>query len=247
MLTERISVIIPVLNEVGTVKNVLAPVGQAAGVEVIVVDGGSQDGTVELVKSLGVKVINSVPGRANQMNAGARAVTGEILLFLHADTYLPAGFEALVRNSLDQPGAIAGAFELRIDGIMRGLRLVERMVNWRSRYLQMPYGDQAIFLRAEVFRKIGGFPEIPIMEDFDLMRRLKRQGQIVIAPAPVLTSGRRWKELGVLKTTLLNQLAIAAYLLGVPPKRIARWYRGFGSQKSGRFAAIRNSEFGIRN
>jgi rSAM/selenodomain-associated transferase 2 len=197
-------------------------------VEVIVVDGGSQDDTVQLAQSWGVKVLSAGGDRAGQMNAGALAATGDILLFLHADTCLPTGFDALVRQALNQPKAVAGAFVLRINASLLGLRLIERGVNWRSRWLQMPYGDQAIFLKTEVFHDLGGFPKLPIMEDFELMRHLRRFGRIVIIPTPVLTSGRRWQKLGVLKTTLINQLVIVAYFLGVPPERIVRWYRRKG-------------------
>lgn len=200
--------------------------------EVIVVDGGSHDGTVQIAQSLGVKVLSAPTGRACQMNVGAKAATGDILLFLHADTLLPPRFDAMVRTAifLTSKGnvlgiPVAGAFELQIDASLPSLRLVESGVNWRSRWLQMPYGDQAIFLKPEVFHAIGGFSKMPMMEDFELMRRLRRLGRIVIIPVPVLTSGRRWLRLGVFKTTVINQLAIIAYLLGVPPGQIVRWYR----------------------
>lgn len=222
---KKISIVIPVLNEANTICDVLAQVGKAHGVEVIVVDGGSHDETVTLAQSMGVKVISATAGRANQMNAGAAVATGEILLFLHADTRLPGEFETLVRQALQDPKTVAGAFELRIDARLWGLRGIEAMVNWRSHFLHLPYGDQGIFLRSSIFRKIGGFPNLPIMEDFELMRRLRILGKIAVAPAPVLTSGRRWQKLGVVKTTALNQIAIAAYLLGVSPHRIVRWYR----------------------
>ena len=223
--SERISIIIPVLNEARILSATLANTQLGADVEVIVVDGGSQDGTADLAQSLGVKVLAATGGRAGQMNAGALAATGDIVLFLHADTRLPRGFDALVRQALKQPKAVAGAFALQIDASLLGLRLIERGVNWRSRWLQMPYGDQAIFLKTEVFYHIGGFPKLPIMEDFELMRCLRRFGRIVIIPVPVLTSGRRWQKLGVVKTTLINQLVIVAYFLGVSPERIVGWYR----------------------
>jgi len=222
---ERISIIIPVLNEAANLPATLVNTQMGVNVEVIVVDGGSQDGTSQLAQSLGVKVLSSPGGRACQMNAGAKAATGSILLFLHADTLLPIGFDTLVRKALFAANTAAGAFKLQIDASLLGVRLVESGVNWRSRWLQMPYGDQAIFLKTEVFHDIGGFPQLPIMEDFELIRRLKRQGRIVIVPVPVLTSGRRWQKLGVLKTTLINQLVIFAYLVGVPPERIVLWYR----------------------
>ncbi|WP_371265287.1 TIGR04283 family arsenosugar biosynthesis glycosyltransferase [Pleurocapsa sp. PCC 7327] len=230
-VTERISIIIPVLNEVGTIEKVLASTQPSTKIEVIVVDGGSVDGTLELVQSLGVKVLSSPTGRACQMNAGASAATGKILLFLHADTLLPSGFDTLVRAALKPPkqgcrkAPVAGAFALQIDAPLRSLRLIEWGVNWRSRFLQMPYGDQAIFLKAETFDQIGGFAQLPIMEDFELVRRLKRLGHITIIPVPVLTSARRWLKKGIFQTTLINQIVILAYLLGVSPKQIVGWYR----------------------
>lgn len=228
----KISIIIPVLNEAATLAATLINIQSAQNVEVLVVDSGSRDGTVQLAQSLGVRVLSAPAGRAHQMNAGAKAAVGDILLFLHADTLLPAHFDAMVRMaSKDNKGSAAhrtpvgGAFQLRINAPLPGLRLVETGVNWRSRWLQMPYGDQGIFLDQDVFHKIGGFPELPIMEDFELMRRLRRLGRIVIIPEPVLTSGRRWLRLGILQTTLINQIVIIAYLIGVPPQKIARWYR----------------------
>lgn len=222
----RISIIIPVLNEAAdTIRSTLASVQNVENVEVIVVDGGSQNETVALVQSWGVKVLFSTAGRAYQMNAGATAATGDILLFLHADTSLPLGFEKLVPLTLAQSGTVAGAFELKINSPMRSLRLVEKMVNWRSRFFSLPYGDQAIFLKASVFHDIGGFPDLPIMEDFELIRCLRRLGRIAIVPTPVLTSARRWHKLGVLKTTLINQIVILGYFLGVPSSHLVKFYR----------------------
>ena len=223
----KISIIIPVLNEAATLAATLVNIQPAQNVEVLVVDSGSRDGTVQLAQSLGVKVLSAPICRAHQMNAGAKAAVGDILLFLHADTLLPAHFDAMVRTALSaaQRTPVGGAFQLRINASLPGLRLVETGVSWRSHWLQMPYGDQAIFLKQDVFHKIGGFPELPIMEDFELMRRLRRLGPIVIIPEPVLTSGRRWLRLGVWQTTLINQIVIIAYLIGVSPQKIARWYR----------------------
>jgi rSAM/selenodomain-associated transferase 2 len=225
MEAEKISIVIPVLNEANTINTVLTRILGTSNLEVIVVDGGSQDETVALAQSVGVKVIAATGGRASQMNAGAGVATGSVLLFLHADTHLPPAFDTLVRQVLQNTGTIAGAFELRIDAELWGIRLIEKMVNLRSHFLSLPYGDQAIFLKTSTFKKIGGFPNLPIMEDFELMRRLKRYGKIAIAPAPVLTSGRRWQKLGVVRTTLINQLIIISYFLGVSPAKLARWYR----------------------
>jgi len=221
----QISIIIPTFNEAGNIKEAIASTQKSANIEIIVVDGGSSDDTVEIAQSLGVKVISSSPGRAVQMNVGAAMANGEILLFLHADTRLPVGFDNQIRQVLLQPRTIAGAFDLQIDASPLSLRLVEWGVKWRSRFLQMPYGDQAIFLTKEVFQQIGGFPELPIMEDFELMRRLHSIGRIVILNTPVITSARRWLQKGVLKTTLLNQIIIIAYLIGISPQRIRSWYR----------------------
>jgi len=220
----KISVIIPTFNEAPTVRSAIASARASSGVEVIVVDGGSSDETVELAKSKDVKVIESEKGRACQMNAGAAAATGDFLLFLHADTRLPAGFKDHVIQALAHPGAGAGAFELGIDAQRRGLRTVEHAVNWRSRHLELPYGDQAFFLKAELFHEMGGFPNIPIMEDFEFVRRLRLQGRVAIVPARVATSGRRWLDLGIIRTTLINQTVVVAYYLGISPVRIARWY-----------------------
>ncbi|OUL23251.1 glycosyltransferase [Nostoc sp. T09] len=220
-----ISIIIPTLNEAANIKDTLATTQPSTNTEVIVVDGGSQDDTVAIAQSLGVKVISSSLGRAVQINAGAVAANGEILLFLHADTRLPPGFDAMIRTALQQSRTVAGAFNLRIDASGWGIRLVEWGVNWRSHFLQMPYGDQAIFITKEVFQQIGSFPELPIMEDFELIRRLKSNGRIAIITEPVVTSARRWLRKGIFQTTLINQIVIVAYLLGVSPERIRSWYR----------------------
>jgi rSAM/selenodomain-associated transferase 2 len=226
-------VIIPTLNEARNLSRVLPVMQNTPQVEVVVVDGGSQDDTVSLAKSFGFKVISTQPGRAGQMNQGARAATGDILLFLHADTYLPDQWDQWVRQTLAQPGVVAGAFDLRIDGEGLGLRLVEWGVGVRSRCFQMPYGDQAIFLPAKGFHELGGFPNLPIMEDFELVRQLRRRGRVAIATPRVTTSGRRWQKLGIWRTTLINQLVIGGYFLGISPQKLVRWYRYWGKQGRG--------------
>lgn len=225
-LTPSLSVIIPVLNEANIIERMIESlqVSSTEITEIIVVDGGSSDQTVALAKALSVRVIAAELGRAAQMNAGAAAATGEILLFLHADSRLPDQFAVAVQAALAQPQAVAGAFELQIDAPEASLRWIERGVNWRSRWLQLPYGDQAIFLKATTFRQLGGFAALPIMEDFELMQRLRKLGKVVIVPAAVITSARRWQKLGILKTTVINQLVILAYFLGVSPEQLGRWY-----------------------
>lgn len=222
---DRISIVIPAFNEAEAIAGTLQAARRGTNVEIIVIDGGSGDGTAETARACGAKVVQSGRGRARQMNAGAAAATGGLLLFVHADTRLPDGFDRHVRTVLAQPGTAAGAFELQLEGSARGLRLLERAANARSRRLQMPWGDQALFLRAERFRELGGFPEMPIMEDLELVRRLRRRGRIAVAPAAVLTSARRYTELGVFRAWLKNRIAVLAYYFGVSPERIARWYR----------------------
>jgi len=224
-VSPKISIIIPVLNEVHHLQKTFTNLLQVADIEAIVADGGSQDGTVALAKSLGVKVITGDRGRAKQMNAGADVASGEVLLFLHADTQLPLGFESLVRQALAKPGVVAGAFELQIDAELTGIRLVEIFANWRSRLWGMPYGDQANFLTASTFHAVGKFPDLPIMEDFEMMLRLHELGNIEIVSSKVISSCRLWQKLGVLQTTALNQLITIGYFLKVPPSTLARWYR----------------------
>lgn len=222
----KVSVIIPVLNEAALIDATLRHIPPTEDIEVIVVDGGSRDHTADIAAASGVRVIHTAAGRARQMNAGAATARAEILLFLHADTRLPADFARLVDETLSRPGVIAGAFRLRIDSLRRSLRLIETLANFRSRHLEAPYGDQALFLRADRFRTAGGFSDLPIMEDFEFVRRLRRWGRIAIIRAAAVTSGRRWERLGILRTTLINQTIILAYALGVSPERLARWYRG---------------------
>jgi len=224
-IPKKISVVIPALNEADNIAETLLSVGHENNIQVIVADGGSQDHTVSIAKSLGAKVINVLPPRSKQMNAGAAQATGDVLLFLHADTRLPKNFDRFVLGSLAPPGIAAGAFELRIDAPSPGLRLIERIANWRSRCLRTPYGDQGIFMLSRVFHEAGGFSDFSIMEDFELIRRLRKKGKIITLSAPVLTSSRRWQNFGILKTTLINQLIVIAYYMGIPPNTISRLYR----------------------
>jgi len=230
-----ISVIIPTINEADNIAKSLVNIGPESNREIIVADGGSSDDTVLIAKSLGARIINSSPPRARQMNQGAAEATGDALLFLHADTRLPEKFDELILQSLKRPGIVAGAFKLRFDSDIPALRLIEHLANWRSSCLKTPYGDQAIFISSKLFHQVGGFPNIPIMEDFELVRRLKKKGEIVTLSVPVFTSSRRWQNIGILKTTLINQLVIAAYFMGIAPDVIARLYhRGRNISKKSR-------------
>jgi rSAM/selenodomain-associated transferase 2 len=219
-----VSVIIPTLNEAADLPDALDSVFACPVHEVIVADGGSTDETVSIARSRGARVVETSPSRAGQMNAGAAAATGDVLLFLHGDTRLPADYTFHMLRGLSARGVVAGAFGFKVDAPNPGLRLVEWVTGLRSRCLQMPYGDQGIFVWTDVFREVGGYPEQPIMEDFVLVRRLRRRGRVVTLGVPAITSGRRWRRLGVLRTTLINQLMIAGHALGVSPVRLARWY-----------------------
>ncbi len=220
----KLSVIIPTLNEEDHIHSTLLSL-QDQPVEVIVVDGGSQDKTIEIVRSFPFKVLVTEPHRAKQMNMGAKIATGDILLFLHGDTKVPPDFVSQIITNLAKPDVVAGAFLLGIDDRKWDLRLVEWGVNLRSKLLELPYGDQGIFLSKQMFNQVGGFPEIGIMEDFILIKQLQKLGKIAIANTPVRTSPRRWQKLGVIKTTLVNQLVILGYYLGVQPDRLRDWYR----------------------
>ncbi|MCH7908295.1 MAG: TIGR04283 family arsenosugar biosynthesis glycosyltransferase, partial [Candidatus Hydrogenedentes bacterium] len=220
----HISIIIPTLNEAAGIQDTIDCLNGADRVDVCVVDGGSDDGTPERVRKRGVPVLHSTRGRAAQMNRGAARAEGDILLFLHADTRLPTGFEEHVRIAMAQPDVSAGAFTFSTNERSLAMRAIAWMTNQRARRLGMPYGDQALFMRKHRFREIGGYPDIPIMEDFVLMRRLRRQGRIVILPECAVTSARRWNTVGKWRTTLYNQFVIVLFLIGIPPDRLARFY-----------------------
>jgi rSAM/selenodomain-associated transferase 2/rSAM/selenodomain-associated transferase 1 len=230
----RCAVIIPALDEEETIGQAVDSALSAESVEVIVVDGGSRDGTIEIARTRGATVHTSSPGRARQMNAGAARANANMFLFLHADTVLPQNYDQVISEVLEQPETSAGAFRLRIDAEGLSFRLIETLVHWRSTTRQRPYGDQALFMKADVFHEVGGFPELPIMEDLELVRRLRLRGRVRIAPRCVSTSARRWRALGVWRTTLLNQFCLAAYGVGIPSSRIASWRRSHSGSRSSR-------------
>ncbi|KAK1858754.1 hypothetical protein I4F81_001355 [Pyropia yezoensis] len=210
-----LSIVVPTLNEAATIgatlRHALSVAAAPASIELLVVDGGSSDATAAAAAAAGARVLAVRGGpRAAQLNAGAAAAAGRTLLFLHADTALPAAYDAHVAGALAGPRVAAGAFRLGINGDGFPLRLVEAAANVRSRVLGLPYGDQAPFMRRATFLgPLGGFDAgLPFMEDFALMRRARRVGRVVLAPAAVATSARRWETLGVLRTTLMNQAII---------------------------------------
>jgi uncharacterized protein len=221
----QVSVIIPALNEAAHIAATLEYVRKNSPHEIIVVDGGSADETCAIAQNCGAKVIHSKPARARQMNAGAAQATGNVLLFLHADTLLPDNWTRVVTDTLKAPGVAAGSFGFRVAERFPGRWLVEWTTNLRSRWFQNPYGDQTQFLRRAMFEELGGFADLPIMEDYELNQRLRKLGRVVTAEAAAITSGRRWKRLGVVRTTLTNKMMIAGFHLGVCPHKLARFYR----------------------
>ncbi|MCK5681871.1 TIGR04283 family arsenosugar biosynthesis glycosyltransferase [bacterium] len=222
---KQISIVIPTLNEQDSIARTVSSVLGPVAIEVIVADGSSTDSTAEKALIAGAQVVVSDRGRGLQMNAGSQIASGEVLLFLHADTLLPKNYNLYIEQVLSDKRNVAGGFRLGINSSVKGLRMIEWGANWRSKYQQMIYGDQAIFVRRETFNKIGGFANIPLMEDVDLINRLKLQGRIVLADAAIKTSARRWQRLGVVRTTLYNQFFRLAYGLGVKPETLAQWYK----------------------
>lgn len=223
--TFSISIVLPVRNEADRLAAVLKPLVDGGSADVLVVDGGSTDASAAIAEKMGVPFVVTEAGRARQMNFGANKAGGEILLFVHGDTVVPRDFAAQINQAMREQGVVAGAFRLAIDAEGVGVRFVEQMANLRASLFSLPYGDQALFVRADVFRKMGGFPDIPVMEDFAFVRMLRQQGRIAILPSAVKTCGRRWQQLGVLRTTLTNQLMVLGFLLGISPERLARFYR----------------------
>ncbi len=224
-----LSIIIPVLNESSIINRTI---GHLVGldphgtVEIVVVDGSPTGDTIHSITWETVKKVLSRKGRGVQMNRGAEVARGDVLLFLHADTCLPPGAPDMIHTQLQSKDRVGGAFDLGIDSNKIGYRLIEWMVYLRSRMTRIPYGDQAIFIRRDYFVKLGGFNEIPLMEEVELMQRVKKErGKIVIIPAKVKTSARRWEKEGIVRCTLRNWCLILFYWFGVPPEKLSKYYR----------------------
>ncbi|MEW6543054.1 MAG: TIGR04283 family arsenosugar biosynthesis glycosyltransferase [Nitrospirota bacterium] len=229
MLT--ISVVIPALNEETVLPQTLAHAAKLGFDEVVVVDGGSRDRTTELLAPylsarapFPITLITAPPGRASQMNLGAAASRGEVLLFLHADTLLPAEAKAEILAALNDPACVGGRFDVRFERDSGWGWVISRMMNLRSRLSGIATGDQAIFVRRAAFERLGGFADLPLMEDVDFSRRLKRIGPVAPLRAKVVTSYRRWERSGPVRTILLMWTLRFLYWLGVSPRTLSRFY-----------------------
>ena len=221
--TPKLSIIIPTLNEAENIVHTLKSLNQP-GIEIIIADGGSTDTTCQLAEESGAAILHTTKGRSTQMNHGAARARARALLFLHADTQLPENFLEEVLTILSDPRVSCGAFQFSTGTTSLSMRLAQWGTNFRSRYLALPYGDQALFMTAQSFQAVSGYDTIPIMEDYILVRKLGAHGRIVLAPSRARTSPRRWQQIGHWKTFWINQLTIIAWHLGINPAKIARFY-----------------------
>lgn len=219
----KLAVIIPTLNEEEALSRHLPLLARPAD-EIIVSDGGSVDATVAVAESSGARVVIGPPGRGGQLNRGAQEARAEVLLFLHADTTLPAGGLDAVRRAVDQ-GFVGGGFGVRFDADTRMLRLTKRLINLRTRLTRAPLGDQAQFATRTAFERVGGFEDWPILEDLDFIRRLRKAGRLAILEPAVTTAARRFQQRGHLRTVSTNWLIWTLFLAGIPPHRLARLYQ----------------------
>ena len=219
-----VCVIIPALNEEANIAESIVSAGKSKGVEIIVSDGGSEDKTKTIANDLGARVIESKKGRSVQMNTAAIQAKAPILLFLHADTILPENYVYEICSILSMKNVRAGSFEIKIEGRNKALMNIEKSVNFRSRFLKMTYGDQGFFITKQVFNEIGGFPVIPIMEDYAIVKKIKKVGRMGISNFCVITSGRRWDKAGYMKTLIVNKFVFLGYKLGLNPDFLRRLY-----------------------
>jgi len=220
------SIIIPTLNEAAALTGAVDAARAFPQSEILVVDGGSLDDTAEIAGRLGCRVLASPPGRARQMNAGAAEARGDLLLFLHADCLLPPNAADALQAVLADPRVGCGAFRHRIDSPRPVLRLIEAGDNFRAVWLRRPYGDQAIFVRRTLFEQIGGFPDVPLLEELFLIRRLTSATRYRVVDATVVTSARRWERHGIVRVTAINWLILLGAACGLPLSWLARLYYG---------------------
>lgn len=220
-----ITIIIPVLNEEIHISSALENIERLNGEkEIIVIDGGSIDNTVSIVKDKGVMLLSSEKGRGCQMNRGAEIAKGETLLFLHADTILLEDGLIKIQEALKDPEIIGGRFDVRFDDGRLVFKLIAFLMNWRSRLTGISTGDQAIFIRKSAFKDIGGYLEIPLMEDIELSKKMKRAGRVVCLEDMVITSARKWKEEGIVRTIILMWSLRLLYFFRVSPEALSRIY-----------------------
>jgi rSAM/selenodomain-associated transferase 2 len=220
----RISIVIPVLNEEKSLPAALTALLALGPDEIIIVDGGSTDGTRAICKNFGLETLVTPPGRARQMNQGAVRATGDALLFLHADTRLPGSAFDDIRRALSDPACVGGRFDVELDGAHWMLKVIGSMISLRSRFSKVATGDQAIFARRTIFAEIGGYPDIPLMEDLAFSRALRNRGTVACLHSRVLTSARRWETEGIWRTILRMWALKSLYLIGVSPFRLKRYY-----------------------
>lgn len=218
-----VSVLVAARNEERWIGACIAAAFASGADEVIVADGGSSDQTREIASGAGATVIECEPMRSRQLNRAAQAARGDALIFLHADTMLPAGAAAAVASALDH--AEFGGFRISFSERSAGLRLAALLINLRTQITKCPWGDQAQFIRRDTFLRDGGFREIPLMDDYELAVRMRRRGRPVMLPLTVMTSGRRFLTKGLLRTPLLNWSIVLAWRFGVPAERLVKWYR----------------------
>ena len=222
-MSPLVSMVVPVLDDTGPAQQLLARLGHEPEVEIIVVDGGRDELLEQSVRARhSARFLRTSPGRAHQMNTGAGAASGEWLLFLHADSRLPEGWRAAVANIPEH--VIGGWFRFALDDSAWQARVIERLVAWRVRWLRLPYGDQGLFVRRTLFGALGGFRELPLLEDVEFVRRLVRSGPVAEVPLPLRTSARRWRHDGWLRRSARNTAIVSLYVAGVSPFRLARWY-----------------------
>ena len=222
--TLRVSVIIPTYNESKTLAETLTRLKQLNPFEIIIGDGGSQDNTADIAGHCNIEVIQSQRGRAVQMNTAAGQAQGDLLLFLHADSHVdPKGYQNMIETMSDG-SYLGGAFNLEIDSPLPALKRISRWANLRSRYLNLVYGDQGIFVRRDTFEELKGFHPLPICEDLDFYRRLRKRGPTTLLKEKAFTSPRRWLAEGIGFTTFRNIVIVSLFLIGFSPSTLSRWY-----------------------
>src|SRR4051812_36059700 len=225
MASRELSIVIPVLNDTEPLGRMLTTIRPDPRVDIVVVNGGGpEDRLDEICRRPDLQLLTSAAGRGHQMNVGASAAAGRWIVFLHADTRLPPGWFDEIRRASADPGVVGGSFRFRLDSTAWQARLIERAVERRVRWLDLAYGDQALFVRRDVFDAMGGYREWPLMEDIEFVRRLRRAGKLYHSAQPVLTSARRWERDGWWRRSANNVMLQVLFVAGVAPERLAHWY-----------------------